>query len=130
MTPLDQEWMQSVCDFCDPIFEAANVDFTRQISLADDGTVNTLLWEADPGLFAQTYPESGIIESYGDQWPQVGCIDFWVYAEHEKRQCRLSVEGWNLPDLVLPFAGSKRMHACSIADTFARILGVQSPRAL
>jgi hypothetical protein len=130
MSPLDQEWAQSVCDYCDPIFEAANVGFTRQISYADDGVVDTLLWEADPARFADTYPDSGIVESYGeDRWPQVHCIDFWVYVEHENRQCRLSMEGWNLPDLVLPFTGNRTLDACGIADTFARVLGVQSPRA-
>jgi hypothetical protein len=129
MSPFDQQWVQSVCDFCDPIFEAASVDFTRQISLANTGMVDTLLWEADPVLFAQTYPDSGVIGSYGEHWPEVGCIDFWVYVEHEKGQVRLSIEGWALPELVLPFTGSKDIHAYGIADTFARILGVRSPRA-
>jgi hypothetical protein len=35
---------ERVCDYCDPIFEAANVGFKRQISYADDVVVNTLLW--------------------------------------------------------------------------------------
>jgi len=131
MSAFDQEWVQSVCRCCDPIFEAANVGFTRQITYGEDGLVKGLLWEADPTRFAATYPDSGIIRSYGDeQWPEVTCIDFWVYAEHEQQQCRLSVEGWNLPDLLLPFTGSSTIHANGISDTFARILGVQSPRAV
>ena len=131
MNPIDQEWVQGVCDCCDPIFDAANVGFTRQISFAEDGVVNSLLWEADPARFAARYPDSGIVESYGEeQWPRVHCIDFWVYVEHENHQCRLSIEGWNLPDLVLPFTGSRARDACGLADTFARILGVPSPRAM
>ena len=29
-------------------------------------------------MFAERYPDSGIVESYGTQWPDVTCIDFWV----------------------------------------------------
>lgn len=80
---------------------AAEVGFVRQAQYADEAhqVVAALLWEADPIKFAARYPDSGIVETYGeDAWSGVHCIDYWG------------------------FDGS------AIADTFARILGVPSPR--
>ncbi len=36
-----------------------------------------MLWEADPLRFAERYPDSGVVESYGPQWP-APCIDYSV----------------------------------------------------
>ena len=79
--------------------------------------------------FASRYPDSGIVDSYGEsQWPEVRCIDYWVYVDHERSRCRLSVEGWNLPELMIDLHGRSGLDGSAIADTFARILGVPSPR--
>ena len=130
--PIDHEWVEKVCAYCDPIFEAAQVGFVRQAVHSDEAgqVVNALLWEADPANFAARYPDSGIVESYGpEQWPDVHCIDYWVYVDHEQRRCRISVEGWNLPDLIIELHGSSGLDGAAIADTLARILAVPSPRA-
>jgi hypothetical protein len=131
MEHLDHDWAVDVVSACDPVFQAADAGFVHQIGYGDEHqhTVVSLLWEAEPARFAARYPESGIVESYGeDQWPGVHCIDFWVYLEPEARRCRLSVEGWNLPDLHLELRGVGAVDGVHLADTFARILGVTSPR--
>lgn len=130
MAALDARWAEEVCRHCDPVFDAAGVGFTRQVQHADDRgeLVTALLWEADPVRFAETYPESGIFESYGEQWSGVGCIDYWVYVDRDKSQCRMSVEGWQLPEIVLELHGHGGMDGSNIARVFARILGVPSAR--
>ncbi len=131
MGSFDGAWATNVADECQPVFAAAGVNFTLQQSWTDSQTepVSALLWEADPKLFAERYPDSGIVEAYGEQqWPGVHCIDFWVYVESEASRCQLSIEGWNLPALWLQLTGHGGADGASIADTFARILGIRSPR--
>lgn len=128
MTALDAEWVRLVCAHCDPVLEAADVGFERQISHEADGAVSAILWEADPQRFAAAYPDSGIVESYGEgAWPHVSCIDFWLYVDHERQRAVLSVEGWDLPEIGIDLAGSPGLHAASIAQVLARILGVGRP---
>jgi hypothetical protein len=79
----DRVWAQAVCEVCDTVFAAPDVDCERQIHEEPGDGINSLLWEAVPKLFAARYPESGVIESYGRQWPRVSCIDFWVYIEND-----------------------------------------------
>lgn len=129
---MDRGWADQVAKECDPVFEAADVGFVRQVQYADDAQslVAALLWEADPERFAARYPDSGIVETYGaDQWPAVHCIDYWVNVDHAGRRCRLSAEGWNLPEIWLELSGRGDADGASIADTFARILSVPSPRS-
>ncbi|WP_457206064.1 hypothetical protein [Nocardioides sp. P5_C9_2] len=131
MGTIDDNWVEAVVEACDPIFEAADVGFVRQLQYADErrALVDALLWEADPRRFAQRYPDSGIVETYGEQqWPNVHCIDFWVNVDHAAQRCRLSVEGWNLPELWLDLRGHGESDGAAIADMFARILAVPSPR--
>lgn len=130
-SPFDNQWVEEVCTYCDPIFDAAEVGFVRQVQHADESrqVVDALLWEADPVAFAARYSDSGIVESYGEeQWSNVHCIDYWVYVDHEHRRCRISVEGWDLPDLMIELHGSSGLDGSAIANTFARILGVAPPR--
>lgn len=130
MPALDAQWAEELALLCDPVFESADVGFRRQILHADEQgeIVIALLWEADPARFVKKYPDSGVIESYGDQWPAVGCIDFWVYLDGDKGQCRLNVEGWNLPELILDVSGHSGLDGVGIGSVFARILGVRPPR--
>ncbi len=129
-SPFDKQWFEEVSAHVDLILDAAQVGFVRQAQGADEaGQVAALLWEADPAKFAARYPDSGIVETYGeDQWSDVHCIDYWVYVDHEHRRCRISVEGWNLPDVMIELHGQSRVDASAIADAFARILGETSPR--
>lgn len=115
---------------CDPVFEAADVGFERQITYGPTrDTVAGVLWEADPAQFAARYPDSGIVESYGpDQWPDVTCIDWWVTVDSTTQRVRISVEGWNLPDLWIDLSGNGTQDGCELADVFARLLDVRSPR--
>jgi len=129
MITFDQSWIDQVCAECDPVFAAADVGFVRQLVGDADGGTTALLWEADPPRFADRYPDSGIIETYGpDQWPGVHCIDYWVHLESDRDRVRLEFEGWNLPALSLDVSGRAARDGAEIADTVARILGVPSPR--
>ncbi|WP_309650540.1 hypothetical protein [Nocardioides sp.] len=127
----DGRWATEVCRACDPVFAAADVGFVRSGDVTDPGDqkVGAILWEADPTRFAARYPDSGIVRSYGeDQWPGVGCIDFWLYVEAEAATLRLSVEGWSLPHLAIEATGHGGMDGMQVASVFARILGVSPGR--
>ena len=131
MVVLDESWAIDVSRMCDPVFEAADVGFVRQPLPTGPGhVVDALLWEADPQRFVGRYPDSGLVDAYGgaEQFAGVHCVDFWVYVERDTGRCRLSVEGWNLPELWLELRGHGAADGAAIADTFARILGVPSPR--
>ena len=131
MTAFDGQWAAEVCAYCDPVFEAANVGFVRQGQSdtdADSSVGGAILWEADPPRFAEAYPDSGIVESYGaEQWDGVGCIDYWVYVDADDSLCRLSVEGWNLPEVLIRARGHGGFDGMAIAAVFARVLGIQWP---
>lgn len=118
-------WAEQVCAHCDPVFAAADVGFERQLQHPGPGSddVTALLWEADPERFAARYPESGIDESYGGSLADVPCIDYWVYLD-EPGQARISVEGFGLPELLVPLTGHGTADGRQLAAVFARILGV------
>src|SRR3712207_8830332 len=76
-------------------------------SVAFDAMNPALLWEAEPARFAARYPDIRIEDSYGDQWPDVSCIDYWRSEEHtselQSRQylvCRLLLEKKNHHDRI------------------------------
>ena len=101
----------------------------RQVHEEPRRGVTALLWEADPHLFEERYPDSGIAESYGDQWP-AHCIDFWVYVDGRKRRARTSTEGWG-PDQdvdALPLTGDGLKDGLAIGAVMARILRVSPPK--
>jgi|Tabmets5t2r1_1033131.scaffolds.fasta_scaffold08799_2 hypothetical protein len=125
---LDKGWAEAVCLVCDPIFESANVGFVRQVQSSPGSRhVTDLLWEADPRRFAQRYPDSRIIDSYGPDWPPP-CIDYWVYLDGDSHQARLSVEGWSLDDETIDLSGSGELDGIRIGHSVARILRVPGPR--
>jgi hypothetical protein len=124
----DRRWAEVVCGLCDPVFAAADVGFERQISEEPGLGVTAMLWEADPHLFEEKYPDSGIAESYGDQWP-APCIDFWVYVDGRRRQARTSTEGCADQDVdALPLTGDGVKDGVAIGSVMACILRVSPPR--
>lgn len=124
---LDEAWVQSVCAVCDPICESAHVGFVRQVSMASNGEAATLLWEAEPLLFVDRYPDSRIIEAYGqDQWPPP-CIDYWIYLDAEKREARFSVEGLEPDNVLVHLTGDGREDGRALGQVLARILRVAAP---
>jgi hypothetical protein len=127
---LDRGWAQEVRGLCDPVFEAAGVGFTCSVHEEPSHGVTALLWEAEPHRFAARYPDSGIIESYGDQWPRVACIDFWVYLDAAHGQARTSTEGWSAGlDVGLDLTGNGVRDGLAIGAAMARILRVPAPDA-
>jgi hypothetical protein len=126
---LDQSWAEAVCLVCDPVFESADVGFIRQVQRDPSSRlVTALLWEANPRSFAQRYPDSRIVDSYGpDNWPPP-CIDYWVYLDEDGHQARLSVEGWSLDDEVIDLSGNGELDGIRIGSSVARILRIPAPR--
>lgn len=124
----DERWATAVCESCDPVFEAANVGFVRHAPSVTDSRVNAILWEAEPEKFAARYPSSDIVESYGEeQWPEVHCVDYWLHPDPDKGVLRLSMEGWNLPEVLLRSTGDGRFDGMDAAAVFARVLDVRWP---
>ena len=124
---LDERWGTAVFASCDPVFAAADVGFDGRFSL-EGATVSAFLWEAEPRRFAERYPDSDIIESYGaQQWPDVTCVDYWVYVEPEKNRCRVSVEGWNLCEFFVDVTGDGHRDGMDLASLLARILAIPWP---
>ena len=84
------------------------------------------MWEADPGRFAARFPDSGISEEYGEQWPPP-CIDYWVYVDPVEMTARLSTEGWSRLDEAVSLTGDGSQDGFVLAATFAAILRVWPP---
>ena len=114
---LSDEWYRRVRAWCDPVFVAADCGFEWS------GQNGALLWEADPHEFATKYPDSRIAESYGGDLAGVHCIDYWVYLD-TPGSARVSVEGWDLPELLIQLRGWPDADGRALAAIFGRILGV------
>jgi hypothetical protein len=121
-------WRDADRAACEPVFAAADAEFRWNGSVAFDAEHPALLWEAEPARFAARYPDSRIEESYGDQWPGVPCIDYWIYVDPLTMTARLSVEGWNRTDETVDLTGDGRVDGHRLASEFAHILGVALPR--
>jgi hypothetical protein len=127
---LDRAWAEAVRRWCDPVFAAADCGFEWNGSgyqRDPDGHVHSLLWEAGPELFAERYPDSGVIESYGEEnWPPP-CIDYWIYVEPTTGTAELSVEGWSDWRDPIPLSGDGDVDGRTLATRFAAILRVSPP---
>jgi hypothetical protein len=109
---LDDAWVARVCAWCDPVLEAADLGFVRQVQHGDDQVA--LLWEAEPAAFAARYPDSGVD-------PESPCVDWWAYAE--EGVIRLNLEGRTADlDAVLPLTGDGEVDGRALAAAFARAL--------
>ena len=82
-----------------------------------------MLWEADPVRFAARYPDSGIEESYGDQWPPP-CIDYWIYLDPDARVAKVCTEGWSWPDQEFALSGVGVEDADRLGDYLAQVLQI------
>ena len=122
----DQAWAEAVCAVCDPVCESANVGFVRQILTQPSGGVSALLWEAEPLLFADRYPDSRIIEAYGPDWPP-HCVDYWIYINAESREARFSVEGLEPDNDLVQLTGDGLQDGPTLARVLAQILRVAAP---
>ncbi|TIC82181.1 hypothetical protein E8D34_16990 [Nocardioides sp. GY 10113] len=124
MSRFEAPWVDDVCRHCDPVFDAADVGFVRQALVDGQGRPSALLWEAAPSLFLARYPDSEIDRSYGDQWPDTPCLDYWAYLDLDERRCRIAVEGWRYPEFVVPLRGNGDVDGGAVAAVFAGILRV------
>ncbi len=92
-----------------------------------NGEAAALLWEAEPLLFVDRYPDSGIVEAYGqDQWPPP-CIDYWIYLDAESREARFSVEGLEPDNVLVQLTGDGPEDGRALGQVLAQILKVPAP---
>ena len=99
--------------------------FRGQVLMREQ-VVDALLWEAIPLRFAEAYPDSEIVETYGSGWPP-GCLDFWAYVRPNKPCAVLRPEGWNLDEIEVALSGNGSFDGSAIGRDFARILRVREP---
>lgn len=122
MASFTPDWSRTVCERLDALFERADAGFSRSLpERLEPGVVGDMLWEADAETFAERYPDSGIVESYGSGWP-APCIDYWVYVDLETRRATLSTEGWSADDPEIELSGDGTTDADRLADALAKIL--------
>lgn len=121
-TGFEPHWALIVCRRLDGLFEATGAGFSRSIPQdLTPGWLDSMLWEADPLQFAERYPDSGIVESYGIQWP-APCIDYWVYVDVEARLATLSIEGWIVDPETITLTGDGAVDAEVLHEILARAL--------
>lgn len=120
-------WRDAVRAACEPVFAAADAEFQWNGWVAFDAEHPALLRDAEPARFAARYPDSRIEDSYGDEWPGVSCIDYWIYVDPLTMTARVSVEGWNRPDETVDLTGDGRVDGRRLVSEFAQILGVALP---
>jgi hypothetical protein len=124
---VDLTWRDAVRAACEPVFVAADVGFEWNDHVSFTDRHPAMLWEAEPVRFASRYPESGIEEAYGDQWPPP-CIDYWIYVDPVDMTARLSVEGWYRSDQTIDLTGDGSVDGRLLATKFAQTLGVTPPQ--
>jgi hypothetical protein len=118
-------WSVEVCQRLDELFAAAQAGFSRSLPASPTiGWVGDMLWEAEPLRFHERYPDSGIAESYGPQWP-APCIDYWVYVDVASRRATISTEGWNAGRKTLPLSGKGTEDAEALRGILAGILRIE-----
>ena len=123
----DPDWSAVVCGRLEALFESTDAGFSRTLPREPvSGLVENLLWEADPLRFVERFPDSGVVESYGDQWP-APCIDYWVYVDEGSRTATLSVEGWSFACEEIALSGDGLRDAERLHRAMAAFLQQASP---
>lgn len=122
----DRAWVDSVVAAGDPVFSAADVSFGNKVYMAETkDVVDVIFWMAHPERFLETYPDSGLDEQYGSEWPNgVADIDFTVRVDSAKELILIDAEPWSLPTIELRSSGDDGFDALNVARVFARLLGV------
>lgn len=131
MLTFSDEWADAVLDECDPIFETADVGFSRgqKLRRGENSAVAALHWQAKRGRFAERYPESGLADHFDvEGFEASDDVAFWVTPVAPDR-ARLEAGGcWNIVNLQIGLDGDGNGDGQAIADVFARLLAVTSPR--
>ena len=122
----EEDWSAAVCAVLDTLFLGSSAGFSRTAPAQPrPNVVEDLLWEADPVRFAERYPDSGVVASYGGLWPPP-CIDYWVCVEAPTHRARLSTEGWGLEHPTVELTGRGAVDAARLASILREILSVPS----
>lgn len=121
---IDLAWRDAVRAACEPVFLAADAEFEWNDDGHFDEESPALLWEAEPQRFAERFPDSGIEESYGDQWPPY-CIDYWIYVDPKRMTATLSPEGWNVFEETMSITGDGARDGKTLAAWFSGVLGLR-----
>ena len=120
----DDDWSATVCSVLDRLFQNASAGFSRTApKQPQNGFVEDMLWEADPLRFAERYPNSAVIDSYGGQWPPP-CIDYWIYIDGPARRALISTEGWSAEQQAVDLTGHGDDDAQRIGEVLGGILSV------
>ena len=115
----DGAWCEAVVPHFQPLFDAIDCDGVFHV-IPDPP--QALLWEADPQAFAARYPDSGVVESYGDQWP-APCLDYWLYlTDSSAGMIGISWEGWDSPSVDVPITGDGERDGAALAARLRRYL--------
>ena len=118
----EDDWSSIVCGSLDRIFLRASAGFQRTApETFTKGVVGDMLWEAEPVRYAERYPDSGVVESYGGQWPPV-CIDYWVYVDTSAGRALVSIEGWDTEPQSVDLTGHGLVDAGRIGGILEGIL--------
>lgn len=119
----------------DPVLAEAGFEQSSFVITEDEQMIG-VVYEADPVDFLRRYPQSGLDESYGDQWP-APCVDLWLKFYRDVRRIEVDLEGIEvldqlrasgqdaLAERVTQLSGDLDADAQVIADALARVLGMQ-----
>lgn len=121
---LGRAWVDAVIVHLQPVFDAADVGFE-----CNQVNESAMLWEADPRQFAERYPDSDIIATYGvDQWPSVHCIDFWFYLDRgAEGEVLVSFEGWHSAHGPVAVTGDPDIDGSALAQMLSTHLRLDRP---
>lgn len=128
MASLTEHWAAGVLAECDPVFLAADAAFSAGefIRRPHTGEIAAPSWRADPVRFGTRYPSSGVMESIEND--SLEEVRFYLYPD-SAGHVRLSLSScWNLVDLLVRLDEYPELDAQAIADVFARLLEIPSPR--
>ncbi|MDF8265597.1 hypothetical protein [Luteipulveratus flavus] len=128
MTYFDQAWIRAVKSRCDETLQRADVGFTAQDIHDEHGAVTAIMWQANPQRYAERYPDSAIVDSYGSQWPEVRDINCTLKLDESPHAVGLAIEGWGLPEVFVRVDQRGDRDGVQIANLLSRIFAVPNFR--